>query len=381
MIPTFTITTCFYNVRQKENHPLKDDRTDQLFLHEDVYFERAKRLFEQPFPLVVFTEPRLEHKVWEYRPQALHAKTRVIAMNWDELPLWNLLSIFTENNQKRPIENVNPNRFTPLYKFLINMKSQFLRITARMNPFHTDCFAWMDMRLYHKYDMPYYELERVFQAVDLNRILIHQMCYTTLQDVENRRDFYKVTRGNIAAGFFAGYAGPILQFAELVAQELRDSAQDECSPTDEQVFGFIVGRNRDLFTPYFGDYGEMLYNLPYVRRNEHLAIWYLEKSFAIGTNYLTFMAADALRKGHHSGCITLSPQVIFDVWYKGYVGAYWINNRQYAKELIYELLEMGRTCRKLKQIIINSLQPLLQMTSYLEDSSLSESLRKYPTEA
>ena len=74
----YTIVTAWYDVREKENHPLKEDTTNQFFCSMDWYFDSAKLLFNKAFPMVIFTEPRFRDKILEARPPELHSMTRFI---------------------------------------------------------------------------------------------------------------------------------------------------------------------------------------------------------------------------------------------------------------------------------------------------------------
>jgi len=84
----YTIITAWYDVREKENHELKDDTTNRFFCSPHWYFDSAKQLFEKPFPMVIFTEPKYKDKILEARPQHLHAITRFIYRDYDELAFY-----------------------------------------------------------------------------------------------------------------------------------------------------------------------------------------------------------------------------------------------------------------------------------------------------
>lgn len=81
----YTIVTAWYDVREKENHPLKDKGSNDYFCSMDWYFESAKQLFNKPFPMVIYTEPRFKELILSARPPPLHSMTRFIFKDYEEL--------------------------------------------------------------------------------------------------------------------------------------------------------------------------------------------------------------------------------------------------------------------------------------------------------
>lgn len=149
-----TIVTCWYNVREKENHQHKGDTEMKYFCTPDYYYSSMKGLLEQPLPLVLFTEPKYEAMMWEMRPSSLHHITRIVPLEYDELSFMNRFSLWDENHKNRTICNHEKNKFTSLYKFLVAHKTEFVKQAIHMNPFNTNIFAWMDLRLHPVYKIP-----------------------------------------------------------------------------------------------------------------------------------------------------------------------------------------------------------------------------------
>jgi hypothetical protein len=85
---SYTIITAWYDVREKENHPNKDDEDPQFFCTMEWYFKSAKLLFEKEFPIVIFTEPRFQDYILSVRPAHLHHLTRFIFRDYEELAFY-----------------------------------------------------------------------------------------------------------------------------------------------------------------------------------------------------------------------------------------------------------------------------------------------------
>ena len=94
----YTIVAAWYDVRTKENNPHNGDTENKFFCTSEHYFKSAELFFNKPFPMVIFTEPKWEAKVWEARPAHLHGITRVVVKDYEELNYWCHYKKFEENH-------------------------------------------------------------------------------------------------------------------------------------------------------------------------------------------------------------------------------------------------------------------------------------------
>ena len=373
----YTIVAAWYDVRTKENNVLNGDKDQRFFCTSEHYFKSAELFFSKPFPMIIFTEPKWEAKVWEARPEQLHAITRVIVKDYEELNYYCHYKKFEENHNNNPIWNLKLEKFTPLFKFMINQKTEFVKEAIMMNPFSTEMFAWMDMRLHCVYNMSMLETNRVFATIPKDRVILEQMAYVRSDEVDDRRDFYSVTRGKVAAGLFAGHAAALLKFCNLCRDEFLNSITAGFAPTDEMIYSYVIAKNSGLFAPYFGDYGEVLKNMLYVRENSYLALNFLHASFSKGTHYMTIRAADALRMGYFNKEIHLSGKDIHDIWYYDYVANYWLGNLENSKQLLRELYDIACVNTETASHIRSVFDFFKHMISYVNDADLVNKFDKF----
>lgn len=336
MTTPYTIVTAWFDVREKENNPLKDVENNGEFCTVNHYMKSIKLLFEKDFPLVIFTEPKYEKKMWDTRPSYLHYKTRVIVKQVEDLNMQNLFDKFIEGHELHPIHNLHKEKFTGLYKFIVNQKTEFVKDVIMMNPFDSEKFAWMDLRLHDVYDMSIEETNQVFAGFDSNHVTITQCRYTHSQEVTNRNDFYSNTRGRVCAGFFAGTKGPLLEFCKLCHNEFVSSVEKGLAPSDEMIYASIVAECKELFHPHVGDYSDVLRNLPYIKKNADWAMAFLQATFDNGKHSWTYKLAEKIRLGIVNKAIHLSYQDTYKVWYYNYVANYWLGNREHCKEILDE---------------------------------------------
>ena len=315
----YTIVTAWYDVRTKENHILKDKPTDDFFCTTNTYFEKAKLLFDKPFPLVIFTEPRFKDEILALRPAELHPITQVICKDYEELQFYEHFKQFEENHVKYKVINLDENKFTPLYKFIVGQKTNFVKEVVETNPFNTTRFAWMDLRLHDIYNMPVEETTQVMEDILPGRVKLMFMTWLHSREIYDRHDFYVWTRGKVAAGFFGGEREPLLRFAELCQKEFIEALQWEMAPSDEMLYSWIIHYNPDLFDPYVGEYRDCLNNQWEARGSLHLYIPFLIVATQYNNHHYVTRLSASIRKGHLSGKINLPPHDIATVWYHAYI--------------------------------------------------------------
>lgn len=373
----YTIITAWYDVREKENHEFKDDTTNQYFCSPKWYFDSAKQLFEKPFPMIIFTEPKYKDQILEARPQHLHEITRFIYRDYEELAFYTLFKKYEENHIKNKIQNVTQEKFTALYKFIVNQKVNFMKDAILMNPFFTEKFAWMDMRLHCVYDMSIEETTEVMQNIPEDRVKLMQMSYTSPEDIYCRHDFYSWTRGKVAAGFFGGSREPLLKFIELCQTEFLNAINEEMAPTDEMIYSYVIAHQPHLFDPYIGEYGFCLKNLLRTRGSHHLIFPFLQKAFDKGNHAYTTTICDSIRAGFKAKEFDLSAEDIHKVWYYNYVACFWLKKRDYCYFLLNEYYDMGKEREDVANHIKNSLDFLLSMINYMGDENLTNKFEEF----
>jgi len=373
----YTIVTAWYDVREKENHPQKDDTSNQFFCSPQWYFDSAKLLFEKPFPMVIFTEPKYKAQILEARPHNLHNITRFIYRDYEELANFTYFKSYEENHQKNKIQNVTQEKFTALYKFIVNQKVNFVKDTIMMNPFQTEKFAWMDMRLHCVYDMSLEETTQVMKNIQEDKVKLMQMSFTAPQEIYGRHDFYSWTRGKVAAGFFGGAREPLLKFIDLCQKELIQSIKEEMAPTDEMIYSYVIAHNSNLFDPYIGDYGFCLKNLLRTRGSTHLVFPFLQKSFDKGLHVYTQTICNSLRSAYKASELQLSAEDVHKTWYYNYVAHFWLQKRDECYVILNEYYEIAKEREDVRNHIKNSLDFLQSMIQYMGDENLTNKFNEF----
>lgn len=338
----YTIVTAWYDVRTRENHELKDKINDDYFCSKNTYFEKARLLFNKPFPLVIFTEPQFKDEILALRPQELHPITQIITKDYEELTFYEHFKRFEENHIKYKVINLDLIKFTPLYKFIVTQKTNFVKEVVESNPFNTTKFAWMDLRLHDRYDMPIEETNRVMSEILPGRVKLMFMTWLHPREIYDRHDFYEWTRGKVAAGFFGGEREPLLKFAELCQNEFMEAVHWDTCPTDEMIYSWITHYNPHLFDPYVGEYGDCLKNQVKTRGALHLYIPFLLASRDYNNSQYVAQISRNLRRGYLDKEIHLPPHDIDLIWYNAFNAYYQLQLPEECKEVLKEYIQFTK---------------------------------------
>jgi hypothetical protein len=341
-VPDFTIITAWYDVREKENHPLKDKTTDDHFCSMTTYFDKARLFFAKPWPMVIFTEPRFENIIKEARPPELHHLTRFIFKDYEELAYYYLFDKFQENHHKNEVINLDKTKFTPLYKFVVNQKTNFVKEVAEFNPFNTTRFAWMDLRLHCVYDMNTEDTIEAISNIQPDKVKIMFQSYLHASEIWDRFDFYSWTRGKVAAGFFGGQAKPLIEFARLCQKEFVQAINEHMSPSDEMIYAYVTANNNHLFEPYVGEYCDVLRNMRQARNSNHLVLPFLYAAISRENHPFIAALSENIRRGFLNNQFYLTSGEIQTVWFRGFVSNYFLGQHDKCKEILTELIELHK---------------------------------------
>jgi hypothetical protein len=111
--------------------------------------------------------------------------------------------------------------------------------------------------------------------------------------------------------------------------------------TDEMLYGYIVGKNPDLFEPHVADYCGVLANLSYQNRQIHLGIYFFNTSYKLGTHYYTHKIAESLRMGYFNGKLSaITTHELYSIWYYNYVACFWLGKKDKCVEILNELYSL-----------------------------------------
>lgn len=272
LVDQITFVSAYYNIRDKEQNPHRNDR-DNHFCGTSTYMKGLQQLIDHPIQLMIFTDdPTLRDHVQSQ--SKFPNQHKVIILPYESLELWPHLGHITLNDHVYHVPNNAIEKFTPLYYLIIHQKLFFIKeVINNYNFFPKSThYAWIDVRaraLSPVTDEFFMEIHKYIQP---NKINIPMMTSTTLEEIKDRVEYYKYSRGKIAATFFVGPKAEMLTFHNLFVEELQRSYM---AVTEEAIYGVICRTNQSLFHFHYGDYQDTVSNVDgvlHTERSQHLAL-------------------------------------------------------------------------------------------------------------
>ena len=155
----------------------------------------------------------------------------------------------------------HPEGFSPEYNILMNSKFALLRDTARVNPFNSSHFFWLDMGYGHGHDI--YPRDNKWLPMALLRDTSHRITYIAINNLTQVRSIFDIYKKRVGPGVNGGFFGGTKKavetyyhvhkhvFNEFLRVNMIDDDQTvavECFLRYPELFNMVRGGWYDLFT-------------------------------------------------------------------------------------------------------------------------------------
>lgn len=264
-MPPVTLVTMFFDLKTREDK----DRRDWQW-----YAEKSADVLMMKNPMVIFTEPRFCTDLLETRRMAGYP-TRVIPLEWEQLPYYDQLEHIREARRVHPLKNGNPNKDTPEYTMLCWCKSAFMSQIAKSSPFNTPYLAWIDLGISHVATNP-----PTVMTVEHPELSLLCLRLPRPHERVHENSFYDYERGIVAAGFWTGARHRVRMFHENFEQYRQAALRDQYAPSEQQIYArMLFGRNLEPKPGYrvrYGDYCDILRNYATYTTAQHFINYHME---------------------------------------------------------------------------------------------------------
>ena len=217
-------------------------------------------------PMVIFCERKTLDAIKQRRPTHLHDKTKFIAMEFSEFPLYKYKERIVENRKKHP--EIDHNRCNPSYYLLCMARYAMLKKVIQENPFGSTHFAWLNICIERMGPSNVRFLPDVF-ADFRDKVSTCFIDYVSYKLTQDPKTYYEYGRCSLCSGFFTGRGDYMKRFCDLVEQKFLHYLELGYGHADEQLFAPVFYENREIFEVYYGDYSEMITNYHWVRERAH----------------------------------------------------------------------------------------------------------------
>lgn len=381
-----TIVTSFINLYRYES-----DRTEKSL---EIYIEKGRELMRLDLPMVIFCEKQEYHALLKYRHDCgLGHKTIVIPVsitNQNDVPAnkFRARMIEVQAEKRKQVDSLplfmknamTMQKFTINYYIVMYSKSHWLNHVAKMNPFNTSRFAWIDFAISHvagRIEEQFDWLDKIPEQIHLSEI---KRFYTRQVDVNDQLRDLEGASG-YAGGLITGAAPNIAEFYDFFMNTVQDMLDRGFIFLDEPVYTYLVFKNPDKFDVHYGGYDAILrdYSEPYAITKDHnhkvLREWYLDNAFNASIHDDNAYAMSIINR--------ISKAVIDDHTYFGdylvfyfikvYLMAKWYVEpigliEDYMIKFIIEILESPRA---------KNIRPYIFQTTYIKFYNNNQEIIKY----
>jgi hypothetical protein len=301
----WTLVTGYFDLtKQPDASPAIKSRSASYYLD-----EHASSTLSLEQNLVVFCEPESEKKIWQLRPEHLHARTRVIAQPFDDFPLSKYRDRIITNRGGGTCPSDSRN--TASYYLLCVARYAMMKRAIEENAFESTHFAWINVCIER---MGHANLAHLQEALVQQRSKF-STCYIDYVDEKTTRNladyFGPRCRGRctMCSGFFTGDADHMSKVCTRVEKKFVECLERGYGHADEQLFGLVYFDAPELFDWYLGDYQEMITNYARVyQRPERPLRQLIQSSFAAKDWTVCARASDILWDSHQSGACRLADE-------------------------------------------------------------------------
>jgi hypothetical protein len=265
-----TLITAFFDLNSLEVRPTNRTNKDymkwgQFVLGLDVnlviYIERKNFNY-------IFNE-RLRHNL-------LH-KTKIVIREFNQLCFYNIRSDISLFLKMNPITN-GTIKDTANYLITTWNKLYLIEETMKDNPFKNKYYGWIDFGIRHVIrKISNKELCNKLTGID-DKISVLELRLITDKDIENIYDYCSQFRWKIAGGFFTGSKQYMIQFIKYFKEQLYLLLSMRIGAHEESIFGLIYRKHNNIFSPYYGNYQELLDNYNTITKYNELIKWNIKYS-------------------------------------------------------------------------------------------------------
>ena len=292
-----TLVTCFYDVQEvQEGRDKTDINVDNWkFVHLTLRLNQ---------PLIIFTSPDLVEKINSLRDSlsvGLREKTYIISKEFSDLEYYRYRDTIRKCRAINPIKNINLEKNSSDYCILTWSKFSFLNEAAKLNPFNSSHFGWIDVNIKQicKEVDPF-----IFNNTpDKTRVMLIKHPNPDDVSPDKLKLFFSYIQQNVSLGYFTGLRDNIINLYNEVDRYIQEFTNRDIAPIDEQLISFLIGIKPGLFTFFYGDNSSLLLNYHQPRSDLKKILLNLSTCKSLGLYEQGVICGSAVWKSLKSGSL------------------------------------------------------------------------------
>jgi hypothetical protein len=220
----------------------------------DFYLKHGKPLLELEIPMIINTEESLVEEIMRFRPAHLADITKYNITELEKSSYYGNAGKLKENMDKYKIENLNPDKDTPLYFIVNNNKFDCISRAINENPHKSTHFIYMDFGISYN-TKSVNQIRRWIYSIP-NKI--RQMEINPYIDSDHPKDYFKIIRHNLAGSLFSGDIDHLRIYCKLFNRKWNQVLEENWCQLDEAIMTLVARESPALFDHYYGDYQSLI---------------------------------------------------------------------------------------------------------------------------
>lgn len=344
-----TIVTGFFYIRRFENEKDWEERSVEKFI------EWGKNYKYIDAPIIIYTDSYCgELMKNEFKN---NSNIKIIILDFFKTYFYKYKDIIDELQKKFIVYDRQIEKDTPLYVIVNNNKFHCIEDAINNNYFDSDKFVWIDFGISSRSNLEFVNTW-IKDVPDKIRQMLITPNYFNIFDKEVHHTSYHF----IGGGVFSGHKDYLLKYSELFKKRFEKTISEEWWQQDEVNMALVYYQNKELFSPFYGDYQDILTN--YLDPlNDRTGI--VQMSFNRYLNVRRYEDANNVLKfieNYYSNHSNIDYKILYINF--NILITYYVNNKNFTYKFIKFVKE-----NKNNSIIINNLKNNIENINYYENKN------------
>lgn len=292
-----------------------------------AYYNSSYFLRSIPYPMVIFTEPRMISDI-----QSLFASNEhvtIIGCPWEQLKYFDYIDKLKIFQTIHPYQTTTPDKYTPAHMVIMWNKFNFIEKSHELFP-NYDRYIWIDFGIEHATYI--YNSQTDWKKI-ISSMSPDKFCCTLLNPITTE-EYENVILGCSRwqyrqVGGFWSVGNSIFDFyIRRIYQEIQTVLDNQCLCADEDIMARFSYTNPEKCQFSFGNYASCIVNWMGLRYDIGLAKKVINDMHRQGRHHAAVMGIEKILEGFANGWMEWSEQDVFNYLIIYYIETYYLNTEK-----------------------------------------------------
>lgn len=335
-----TFVTAFYDLPAIDNNPKRRSKSTYFKLFEGINLIRH--------PLIIFIEKKnfdeLSKIICNLKDDNLIKKRKILIKEFNELYYYKK---YTEIQNYSFYDEYNPNHESHRYTIVMLSKIHLVTEVAKLNPYNTTHFAWIDFGISHVTYIDPVIIDNIVANIP-DKFKVGAISPINKTSVQNRKEYHSKICTYSIGGFFTTSGINAFKYQEMFDKEADVMFNLKYSNTDEQITSILISENEDFFDLYPSGGYCPFDNYCNITKDEKGVVYMIELCRMRNLHKLACKFGKSLIDSITKGFVRLQNKDFIYTLYNLYICAYYCD-KEYAKKIGNDAVLVYNYCYTIKK--------------------------------